>query len=118
MIEIVFVLGALLFLGLIGLLTTLLTAQSIVEMGLWALAIGLLTGLPTGFWYHVVLYRLLSRKMALPRRWWLSPVHLHPRLGAEETARIRPWFLLGGFSFILSFGGGIVALTGLLLGSQ
>lgn len=114
MIEIMLVIGALAILGLVGLLGTLVTVQSVIEMGLWALAVGLVTGLPTGFWYHVVLYRLLSKKITLPRRWWLSPVQLHPRLGTEETARIRPWFLLGGFSFMLSCGGGIMALAGLL----
>lgn len=115
MIETVFVFGTLLLLGLIGVLASLITAQSIVETGLWALAIGLVTGLPTGFWYHVVLYRLLSRRMTLPRGWWMSPVQLHPRLGADEARCIRPWFRLGGFGFVLSFCGGIAALAGLLL---
>jgi hypothetical protein len=114
MVEIMLVIGALVVIGLVGLLGALVTVQSVIEIGLWALVIGLLTGLPTGFWYHVVLYRLLSKKMTLPRRWWLSPVQLHPRLGTEETARIQPWFLLGGLSFVLSFGGGIIALAGLL----
>jgi hypothetical protein len=115
MIETMLVIGALILFGLVGWLGTAVSLPSVIELGLWALAIGLVTGLPTGFWYHVVLYRMLSKRMTLPRRWWLFPGRLHPSLAMHETARVRPWFLLGAFSFMLSLGGGMVALAGALL---
>lgn len=73
--------------------------------------------MPAGLWYHVVLYRAVSKKMRLPRRWWLFPGRLHPVLATDDTARIKPWFLLGGVSFVLSFGGGILALAGIVIGN-
>jgi hypothetical protein len=117
MLEISLVLASLLAVGLAGLLATLLTPQLMTELGLWALALGLLTGVPTGLWYHVVLYRSLARKMPLPARWWMAPVDLHPRLTSEEIARIKPWFAAGGLGFILSLAGGLAAMAGLLLAS-
>jgi len=68
MIEIALVLITLLGVTALGVLTTILTPRLMTIAGLWVLAAGLLSGLPTGFWYHVVLYRLLARKMALPAR--------------------------------------------------
>ncbi len=116
MIETMLVVGALIAFALIGWFGPLLPVQSVIELGLWALAIGLVTGLPAGLWYHVVLYRAASKKMSLPRQWWLFPGQLHPVLATDDTARVKPWFLLGGISFVLSFGGGILALAGILIG--
>lgn len=113
--EIALVLLALLTVGLFGLAATLLTPQLMTTVGLWTLLLGLVTGLPTGFWYHVVLYRLLSSKMTLPARWWWSPVGLHPHLAQADLARIKPWFVLGGIGFLLSLAGGLAAMAGLLL---
>lgn len=115
MLEIALVLLALLTVGLLGLATTLLTPQLMTAAGLWTLLLGLVTGIPTGFWYHVILYRLLSKRIVLPARWWWSPVDLHPQLGQEELAKIKPWFVLGGVGFLLSLAGGLAAMAGLLL---
>lgn len=115
MLEIILVCSTLLAVGIAGVVTTMLTPQLMTELGLLGLVLGLVTGLPTGLWYHVVLYRLLARKMALPPKWWMSPVELHPNLSSEELVRIKPWFLLGGIGFILSVAGGMAAMAGLLL---
>ncbi len=115
MLEITLVLSALLAVGLIGLLATIVTPQLMTELGLWTLLVGLGTGLPTGFWYHVLLYRLLARKTTVPAGWWWSPSDLHRQLAREEVARIKPWFLMGGVGFILSLTGGLAAMAGLLL---
>jgi len=115
MIEITLVLSAVIAVGIVGVMTTVVTPDVMTELGLWTLLLGLVTGVPTGLWYHVVLYRALARKMAVPARWWLAPVDLHRHLASEELARIRPWFALGGFGFVLSVAGGIAAMAGLLL---
>jgi hypothetical protein len=113
--EIAFVVLALVAVGLMGLATSLLTPHLMIEAGLWILTAGLLAGIPTGLWYHVVLYRLLARKMPLPAKWWWAPVDLHPYLTTEELARIKPWFVIGGVGFMFSLVGGLAAMAGLLL---
>jgi hypothetical protein len=60
--EIALVLLALLAIGLLGLATTLVTPQLMTAVGLWTLLLGLVAGIPTGLWHHVVLYRVLSKK--------------------------------------------------------
>lgn len=115
MAELLLVLLGLVGVAALGLLASILTPALLAEGGLWALVAGLALGLPTGFWYHVLLYRLLTRRMTLPRRWWMSPGDLHRHLRNEELRRIKPWYLLGGIGFLLCLGGGLAAGAGLLL---
>ena len=79
------------------------------------LVLGLVVGVPTGFWYHVVLYRIVSARIAVPRRWWLSPSALHVHLTGAEQRRIWLWYRLGGIGFVLSVAGGLAAIAGLLM---
>ncbi len=116
MLELTLVLTAVVALGLIGFAATVLTPQLMTAIGLGALALGLVTGVPTGFWYHVLLYRIISAKIPLPRRWWLSPSALHPYLTEAEQRRITPWYRIGGVGFVLSVTGGLAAIVGLLMG--
>jgi hypothetical protein len=99
----------------VGFVTTLVSPGVMAEVGLWTLAVGLVAGLPTGLWYHVALYRLLSTKSPLPSGWWWSPVDYHAHLTPPELARIRPWFLVGGIGFLLSLIGGLAAMAGFIL---
>lgn len=115
MLELLLVLASLVVIGLTGLLTVVATPPRMVELGLWSLALGLLIGIPTGWWYHVVLYRALSGRMALPRRWWQRPVELHPLLQPDEFRRVRPWFVAGALGFVLCFTGGVAAIAGMLV---
>jgi hypothetical protein len=115
MVELVLVLCALLAVGLVGLLTTLLTPGLMTELGLWTLLAGLMIGVPAGLWYHVLLYRALARRMSLPSKWWISPVQYHVRLDHGELARLQPWFAIGGIGFVLSLSGGLATMAGLLM---
>lgn len=115
MLELLLVLGGLVVIGLIGLLAVVVTPPLMVEVGLWGLAVGLLIGIPTGWWYHVVLYRALAARMALPPRWWRKPVELHPCLTPEEYQRVRPWFVAGALGFFLCLIGGVSAIAGMLV---
>jgi len=115
MLELTLVLAALAFVGLAVLFAPLLTAPGMIMLAIGAMLLGLTLGVPTGFWYHVVLYRIVSRKVAVPRRWWLSPSGLHVHLDDAEERRIRPWYRLGGLGFVLSVVGGLAAIVGLLL---
>ena len=118
MLEATLVLGAVAGVGLVVLLATLLTAPVMVTLALGALLLGLVVGVPTGFWYHVLLYRIVSARIAVPRRWWLSPSGLHVHLTDAERRRIYRWYRIGGVGFVLSVVGGLAAIAGLLLGAR
>lgn len=53
--EIALVLATIVAVGFLGFLTTILTPRLMTTIGLVTLALGLLVGIPTGFWYHVLL---------------------------------------------------------------
>jgi hypothetical protein len=116
MLELTLVLSAVVAVGLIVIVASIVTPGLIAEIGFGVLFLGLLIGLPTGFWYHVILYRFVSARMPLPRAWWLSPSNLHIHLTGIERRRIKPWYLIGGVGFVLCVVGGLAAIGGLLLG--
>ena len=115
MLEISFLVVALVGLGVLGYLVTILTPHLIHDLGLLLLVVGLAEGLPTGIWYHVVLYRILIRRSPLPSRWWIHPTRFHSQLTPEEYRRVRLWFLLGGLGYTMAVGGGLVAIVGHLI---
>jgi ABC-type antimicrobial peptide transport system permease subunit len=115
MLEATLVLGAVAAVGLAVLLVTLLTAPAMIMLALGALLLGLVVGVPTGFWYHVLLYRIVSARIAVPSRWWLSPSALHVHLTEAERRRIWIWYRLGGIGFVLSVVGGLAAIAGLFM---
>lgn len=115
MLELLLVLGSLVGFCAIALITVLVTPQIMIELGLWVLAVGLLIGIPTGLWYHVVLYKQLAPRTTLPLRWWRAPVELHPLLTPHEFSRVKPWFVAGAVGFVLCCLGGAAAIAGLVV---
>jgi hypothetical protein len=115
MLEMTLVLIALVGVGLGGAAAAVVTPGLIITVGIGILLFGLAMALPTGVWYHVVLYRCVSTKIPLPRTWWLSPAGLHPHLTDVERRRINPWYRVGGIGFVLCLVGGAAAIGGLLL---
>ena len=111
MLEITLVLVTLVVVGLGG----FVTPSSIATIGIAVLVLGIVIAVPTGLWYHVTLYRCMRAKISLPRTWWLSPSGLHPHLTDVERRRIDPWYRAGGIGFVLCLGGGVAAISGLLL---
>src|SRR5215813_6529482 len=67
MLEATLVLTAIGAVGLVILLAALLTAPVLIVGAIGVLFLGLVVGVPTGFWYHVVLYRIVSAKIPGPR---------------------------------------------------
>src|SRR5207245_816794 len=104
--EIVFLLAALVGIGLLGYLITIITPQLFSSIGLLMLAAGLAEGIPTGFWYHVVLRRILIERGNLPLKWWIHPTRHHAQLSPDEHRRIRLWFVLGGIGYAIALAGG------------
>ena len=115
MVEIALVVAAVGIAALVGVIGPIVTPGLVVAIGLGTLLLGLAVGVPTGVWYHVMVYRCVSAKMALPRRWWLAPAALHRHLSPVEARRISPWNRIGGAGFVLCVLGGLAAIAGLLL---
>jgi hypothetical protein len=115
MIELVLVLVAVAAVTVVGSLDASITPTVVAALGVGVLLLGLAVGVPTGLWYHVVLYRIVAPKISLPRRWWLSPATLHRHLTAEEARRVNPWNRVGAAGFVLCLAGGLAAIGGLLL---
>jgi hypothetical protein len=96
-----------------------LAVDAILVAGLWLVAVGLALGIPTGFWYHVELRRVLLTSGALPARWWLHPTRLHGAIPRERWWRVMAWCYAGALGWLLSFAGCCVFALGaakLLLG--
>lgn len=102
-------------LGVIGLITVVITPRLMIELGLWVLAGGLFVGVPTGLWYHVALYRALAGRIIIRPGWWRRPVELHPLLTPQEFSVVKPWFVAGAVGFVLCCVGGVAAIIGLLV---
>ena len=95
----------------LGLLVTLVGGAALLAYTPWewlfgggvALCLlGLVLGVPTGFWYHLRLYRALRPRRALPRTWWLSPHKLHGELTDAERRWVMGPFYAGAVGFVLS----------------
>jgi hypothetical protein len=115
MIEALIVLGLLGALATVGWAAVLVSWPVIAISGAVCSAVGLLLGVPTGFYYHVMLYRCLGPRGLLPARWWWSPVRLHQHLSEAERSRVLPWFYAGGAGFLLIVVGAGLTLLGVLL---
>jgi hypothetical protein len=102
--------------GMVALAVAVGTPTLLTTLGLGTLGVGLVLGLPTGFWYHVVLYRCAAPKVRLSPLWWLAPSGLHRHLSAADQRRITPWYRIGGVGFGLCLLGGVTAIAGLLMG--
>lgn len=114
MIEALLVFASVLGLAVAGLLGTFVPVEGLLYWGGVLTGVGLLIGVPTGFWYHVALYRTLRPRGPVPARWWLHPVPLHARLEEHERRGVLRWFVAGGLGFCVVVIGFGVTLLGLL----
>jgi hypothetical protein len=120
MVEALLVLGFVAAIAGGALLFSAFAADVLFLGGLWIVAAGFAFGIPTGFWYHVELRRVLLRNGALPPRWWLHPTHLHGAIPAEAWWGVMGWCYAGALGWLVSFGGCCVVGLGavkLILGA-
>jgi hypothetical protein len=114
------VLEALLAAGIVVVfLTLVLTSAMVPALGVLALGagftvLGLIFGLPGSIGYHVTLARVLARRGALPRRWWLNPTALHELLTPPERRVVMPWFYTGAAGFVVVVLGAITVFVATL----
>ena len=90
--------------GLVGSAAAIsyLSWVTVFGSGIVLILLGLAVGVPTGFYYHVLLYRFLKPRGQLPSTWWINPSGLHRALQAEELVQIRRWFVAGACGFMAS----------------
>lgn len=107
--------GLVLLLTAAGWAAVLLSWQTLLIAGAVCVAAGGALGLPTGFYYHVLLYRFLKDQGHVPSDWWLRPTRYHDRLDAEQQGKMRPWFSLGGVGALIMFVGCLIAGLGVAI---
>ena len=112
MVEALLVFGGVGLLALLGLVAPALDPMTVLLCGAGITGFGLVTGVPTGLWYHVVLYRCLRPRGPLPARWWVHPVALHAQLRPSERGPVLRWFFAGGVGFVFVVIGCIVVIAG------
>jgi hypothetical protein len=103
----------------LGLVLLLLGAAALwlvpwTDLLVWGIAttiLGLGLSIPTGVVYHVQLYRCLSPRGELPRRWIWGPIALNARLLTEERPRVMPWCYLGATGFAIAILGQLLVLA-------
>jgi hypothetical protein len=71
-------------------------------LGISLIALGLAVGVPTGFWYHVLLRREMLARGPAVKLWWLRPQVVYDALDEPEKRRVRPWLYVGGAGFLLA----------------
>lgn len=78
--------------------------------GFVGIGLGLLLGIPTGFYYHVLLRRALLKDPPLPQLWWLHPTRFHDRVKSNETRRLFVYFYMGAAGFFLILIGAFITM--------
>jgi hypothetical protein len=114
-IETVVVLGLLFLLAGAGWAAVLLDWQTITVVGLLIALFGFALGVPTGFYYHVQLWRHLAPRGVLPKGWYWHPMRYHEHLLRHERGRVLGWSYAGGVGFVLILIGCAGTVFGLLL---
>ena len=115
MFEALIVFGLLVLLVGAGWAALLFEWQMIAAVGIAIALAGLLLGLPTGFYYHVVLHRFLAPRGVLPPGWYWAPARHHRHLEPHERRRVFVWFYAGAAGFVLIMLGCAVVLLGVVV---
>ena len=75
--------------------------ESLFIVGIVMIAAGMVVGVPTGFVYHVQLYRALRGKNKLAKGWVWRPFEHHAHLDRRDRRRVMPWAIAGGLGFFV-----------------
>jgi hypothetical protein len=75
--------------------------ETLYYSGIWVTATGFALGVPTGFIYHVRLYRALHPRGQLPKGWYWRPIPFNAHLRREERGGVMAWCYIGGFGFVV-----------------
>ena len=69
--------------------------------GIWVALLGFVVGVPTGFVYHVRLFRVLNPRGELPRGWYWRPLRFNSCLRRDERTGVMTWCYLGALGFAI-----------------
>lgn len=115
MAELLIALAPLVALAGLALLVLFVPLEVLAGLALALIAVGVLVGLPTGLYYHVLLRRALLARGKLPKGWYWKPQHHEALLDHAAVGRLRPWFFAGGFGFLLVMTGFTLAVSALFV---
>lgn len=109
--ETLVVVGGVALLGGLAFMVASLSPLTLLWCAGAVMGLGMLLGVPGGIIYHVVLRRELVRQSALVAGWIWRPTSFHDALDDAGLMRVRPWFFLGGFGFLLIMLGGALLMV-------
>jgi hypothetical protein len=69
--------------------------------GIWVALAGFVLGVPTGFVYHVRLFRVLGPRGELPRGWYWRPLRFNSLLRPDERTGVMAWCYTGALGFAI-----------------
>ena len=102
MIEIAITLGLIGTIVGIAALFALVPWHILFGLGLTLIGVGMLIGVPTGFWFHVMLWRVMRERKIVQPGWWLRPIRVYEGLAVDDRRRMTPWMYAGGAGFVLA----------------
>lgn len=99
----------------IFLLSYFFSGTIILTAGVTSLVIGLILGVPIGFYYHLLLFqrkKLLGREL---KGWWIYPHRYHEYLPEKERRILNRWFWVGAVFFNIAMIGCGLVFIGLFM---
>ena len=75
--------------------------ETLYDTGIWITVAGFVIGVPTGFYYHVRLYRALNPRGELSPGWYWRPLRFNSHLHREERSAVMLWCYIGGLGFAI-----------------
>lgn len=114
MIEMLLIAGVLAVIGGVTALFALVPWYLLFGAGVGLIGLGLLIGVPTGFWFHVLLRRVMRERGLQVPRWWLRPMSVYEQLSLGDRRRVSAWLYAGGAGFVLAMCGCAMFAVGAL----
>jgi hypothetical protein len=114
MTEALVVIGVVFGLILLGTMAIVVPIEALAMAGGACIIAGFLVGVPTGVYYHYVLYRCLATRGQVPSDFIWHPTRFHVQLQHDELRRIKPWFYAGAVCFGMIMLGSTIILLGFL----
>ena len=91
-------------------------ADTLMSVGVGLITLGAGVGLPTGFVYHVALYRSLKRGGGPPEGWIWRPTSLHDQVDPLDRAHVLGWCYAGAAGFVVLILGLVAAAAAVFRG--
>ncbi|MCP4674868.1 MAG: hypothetical protein GY854_05035 [Deltaproteobacteria bacterium] len=93
----------------------LVSWRTLFYVSIWLVVIGIVVGVPTGFIYHVLLYRKLKPRDEIPRGWVWGPIRLNAKLTPRERLLVLPWCYVGAMGFFVIIVGFVLIVASMIL---